>query len=82
MTALAKRKTGLHFKTRLYFETSSRVRGKRLVIHGTPWVCTVWRKGTRTRYEVPWHAIFRLAVKAQMDSKKRRADRPSLIRRR
>ncbi|HEV3483595.1 MAG TPA: hypothetical protein VGR97_14850 [Candidatus Acidoferrales bacterium] len=77
MTALAER------KTQLKFETSATVRGKRLVIEASPYLATIRQKYTRQRrYEVSWEGIFLLAVKAQVDSKKRRADRASLIRRR
>lgn len=61
MTNLAKR------KTRLRFEVGSAVRGRPLIVEATPYLAVIREKGRRRRYEIPWDAIYWLAIKGAAD---------------
>ena len=62
-------------KTKLVFQTADcyRERGKlrEVVIEANPLTATIWLKGTRTRFSLPWSAFYALAAKAAAEQKRR-----------
>jgi len=59
MTKLAKR------KTRLQFETSDIFRHRPVIVEADAYLARIRLKGTRTRFEISWGAIYTAAAKLE-----------------
>lgn len=59
MTHVAKR------KTRLQFETSDTFQHHAVVVEVDPFFATVRLKGKRTRFQIPWGAVYTAAAKLE-----------------